>query len=104
MFPFGAALKPEDMMRLGLKSTVMLAEAQAVMAMRLWGMMGLWPVAPGEDRRMVSEKLQAIQAAQLAAIRAMLRGASPLGVAEAALRPVGRRTRANAKRLSGRLK
>lgn len=100
MFPFATALKPDEMLRLGLQSSVLLAEAQAVMAMRLFGMIGLWPLGPGEEARMVSEKLRALQESQAAALKAVMRGASPLGVAEAALKPVGRRTRANARRLA----
>ncbi len=86
---------PGQMMRLGLKSSVMMAEAQAVIAMRMFGMMGMWPVSPGENARMVSEKIAAVQEAQMAVMKAAMNGASP-----AALRPVRRRTKANAERLA----
>ena len=91
---------PGQMMRLGLKSSVMMAEAQAVIAMRMFGMMGMWPVSPGENARMVSEKIAAVQEAQMAVMKAAMNGASPAAMAEAALRPVRRRTRANAERLA----
>ncbi|MCL4065285.1 hypothetical protein M3484_01680 [Pseudomonas sp. GX19020] len=99
MFPF---LPPSaaQMMRLGLRSSVMMAEAQAVIAMRMAGMMGMWPVSPGENARMVSEKLAALQEAQIAVMKAAMKGASPATMAEAALRPVRRRTKANAERLA----
>lgn len=101
MFPFAPA-SAAQMMQLGLRSSVMLAEAQAVMAMRLFGMFGLWPVAPQENSRMVTEKIAAMHESQAAAFRAVMKGASAAGVAEAALRPVRRRTRANAGRLAKR--
>ena len=91
-----------DLLQMGWRNTVMLAEAQAVITMRLCGMMGFWPVSGGENNRMVTEKLTALQESQAAALRAMLRGGSLAQVSEAAMRPVRRRTRANAKRLSRR--
>ncbi len=99
MFPF-APPSPAQMMQLGLRSSVMMAEAQAVIAMRMFGMMGIWPVSPGENARMISEKIAAAQEAQLAVMQATMRGASPATIAEAALRPVRKRTKANAARLA----
>ncbi|WP_232831315.1 antifreeze protein [Pseudogemmobacter bohemicus] len=99
MFPF-LPPSPAQMMRLGLRSTAMMAEAQAVIAMRMAGMMGMWPVSPGENARMVSEKIAALQEAQVAVMKAVMKGASPATMAEAALRPVRRRTKANAGRLA----
>lgn len=80
----------------------MLAEAQAVIAYRVFGMMGLWAVAPGEDRRMISEKSPAWTEANVAAFRAMSLGKSPDEVYAAWLGPIGRRTRSNALRLGRR--
>ena len=102
MFPF-APPSPAQMMRLGLRSSVMMAEAQAVIAMRMFGMMGMWPVSPGENARMISEKLAAVQEAQMAVMKAAMKGASPTTMAEAALRPVRKRTKANAERLARRI-
>ncbi|NPD15970.1 antifreeze protein [Xinfangfangia sp. D13-10-4-6] len=99
MFPFMPP-SPSQMMRLGLRSSVMLAEAQAVIAMRMAGMMGIWPVSPDENARMISEKLAALQEAHVAVMTAAMKGASPTAMAEAALRPVRRRTKANAARLA----
>jgi len=39
---------------------LVIAEAQAVVAMRMMGMAGVWSVTPAEDARMMSEKVQAL--------------------------------------------
>ena len=88
------------MMRLGLQTALMMAEAQRVIAMRLIGMAGGWTVSHDENQRMVSEKSTAVIASGLAAGRAMMAGASPEGAALAALKPIRAKTRANAKRLT----
>ena len=94
------ARRPKQMMRLGLQTATMAAEAQMVIAMRLIGMAGGWKVSPGENRRMVSEKSAAMLASSVAAGRAMMAGAGPGGVTLAALKPIRAGTRANAKRLA----
>lgn len=91
---------PADLMRLVFDTTAMLAEAQAVIALRTLGMAGLLPRRDGEEQRMVSEKLAAMAESQAALLGAALGGASPVAMAEAALHPVRRRTRANVARLS----
>lgn len=91
---------PADMLRLALDTTVMLAEAQVVIVLRTLGMAGVLPRRDGEEQRMVSEKLAAMAEAQAAVFGATLGGASPVAVAEAALKPLSRRTRANVARLS----
>jgi hypothetical protein len=80
-----------------IEAGLMAAEAQAVIAMRLAGMAGLWPVAPQEGLIMLAEKVAAGQDATMAALGAGLRGASAL----AAMAPYRRRTQANARRLMG---
>lgn len=92
--------KPNQMMRLGLQTSMMMAEAQMVIAMRLMGMAGGWKVGPEENTRMVAEKSTAMVASSMAAGRAMMSGASPQAVALAALRPIRAKTRANARRLT----
>jgi hypothetical protein len=89
-----------DLMRLSVDTTRMLAEAQVVIALRLMGMAGVIPTSPGENARMVSEKVAAVQAAGVAMARAAMGGASATDVAAAGLKHVGRRTRANVRRLS----
>lgn len=61
-----------QMLQLSMQSSMMLAEANMVIAMRLWGMAGVWRVAPSENTRMVQEKTDALQAASLAAGHAIL--------------------------------
>ncbi len=93
---------PSEMMRLSLRTGFMLVEAQMVIGMRMMGMMGMWRVTPGENARMVSEKVSALQASGLAASRAALAGKSAAVVADHALKPIRRRTSANVKRLARR--
>jgi hypothetical protein len=91
-----------DMMRLSIQTGIMVAEAQMVIGMRMMGMMGLWRVPPSEHGRMSSEKVAAFGQAAMASSRAMMAGKSPSLVAEAALKPIRRKTAANVKRLARR--
>ncbi|GAB1363211.1 Antifreeze protein, type I [Rhodobacter sp.] len=93
---------PGDTLALSVRTGMMLVEAQMVIGMRMLGMMGLWRVAPTENSRMLTEKLAAGSEATIAASKAVLAGKSPVAVAEAALKPVRRRTRANTGRLAWR--
>jgi hypothetical protein len=93
-------LSPVSALSLWLRTAVMLAEAQAVIAMRLMGLAGLWRTGRAEPARMLAEKAAAAGQAAAAATRAALAGAGPAGIAGAALTPVARRTRANARRLA----
>lgn len=99
MFPYVSS-SATQMLRLTWSNAMMMAEAQAVIGMRLFGMMGLWPVSSEENSRMISEKFAAIQEGQAAAVKAALQGGDATKVMEAAMRPVRRRTKANVKRLS----
>lgn len=83
----------------GLAAARMMAEAQTVVALRVAGMAGFWTLAPGETARMVTEKQAAFAEAALAVASAAASGARPEQVFDAAIRPLGRRTSANAKRL-----
>lgn len=96
MTPFS----PLDIMRLSINTTVMLAQAQSVIAMRMMGMAGVWTVSPSENNRMVAEKMRAGMQSGLAAQRSALSGGSLTDIAEAALAPVKRATAANARRLT----
>jgi hypothetical protein len=84
---------------LGIEMMQMAAEAQAVIAMRTAGMMGLWATNPAEMDRMVAEKTAAAAASMKAVQRATMAGKSPTDVMRAGLKPIGRKTAANAKRL-----
>ncbi len=93
---------PADLMRTGVAFWTLMAETQAVVAYRMMGMAGMWAVAPSENARMVSEKAPAFADAMLAGSRAAMTGKRPDQVMEAAMRPLGRKTRSNSRRLSKR--
>ncbi|MFD1883467.1 antibiotic ABC transporter [Paracoccus pacificus] len=98
--PDFTALSPADSVRLWTELFRLGVESQMVIAMRVAGMMGLWPTSPGEESRMFIEKQDAAWAAFRAMSRAVGRGATPERMMAAALRPYSRRAHANAKRLS----
>ncbi|AUM74390.1 antibiotic ABC transporter [Paracoccus jeotgali] len=75
-------------------------ESQMVIAMRAAGMVGLLPQHRNESSRMVREKVEAAQEAGDAVMKAVTNGAPADQVMSAALTPYGRRTRANARRLT----
>jgi hypothetical protein len=93
---------PFDLWRAGMQGWMLMAEAQAVIAMRMWGMAGLWNVTPSENSRMVSEKATALPQSALAASQAAMAGKRPDEVMTAAIRPLRRKTGANARRLTKR--
>ncbi|MEI4469907.1 hypothetical protein [Frigidibacter sp. MR17.24] len=93
MSPFAPYFIGLDLWRIGV-------ESQAVIAMRTLGMMGLWATRPAEVTRMVQEKPVAAFAAWQAASLAMMRGAGLEATTRAALRPVGKRTGSNMRRLA----
>ena len=69
--------------------------------MRRSMMMAQGALSAPEATRMMLEKPSAFAASAEKAMMAAARGANPAGVAAAALRPIGARARANAKRLRG---
>ena len=81
---------------------MMMAEAQAVIAMRMMGLAGVWSVLPSENMRMVSEKGPAFAAAAQASNAALAAGLRPDEVLAAWVKPLRKHTRANAARLSRR--
>ena len=85
-----------------IELTRMMAEAQSVIGMRLMGMAGLWSVTAAEDKRMVAEKVQAMQRASTDATFTLMRGGTPDQITAAAIKPYRQKTRANAKRLGKR--
>ncbi len=87
---------------LGVRTAQMLAEAQSVIAFRLMGLAGGWPVSPSETTRMVLEKGPVFLRAYGDAATAAMKGKRPDEIAEAALIPISRKTRLNARRLSRR--
>ena len=93
---------PLDLAMLNMEVGMMMAEAQAVIAMRVMGWNGLWSVTKSENGRMVSEKAEALTRATIDATTAAMTGQRPDQVLSAAVKPLRQATRANAKRLSKR--
>jgi hypothetical protein len=91
---------PYDYWRMALQASQIMTESQTVIALRLSGLAGLWPMAEAEAQRMVDEKLDAAAQAGHAALRVGMTGGNLTDVAMAAMRPVARRTKANVKRLT----
>ena len=93
---------PLDLWQLNMEVGLMLAEAQAVIAMRLMGMNGLWSVTNSENGLMVSEKAEALTRSAFDAGQAMMTGKRPDEILSAAVKPLRAKTQANAKRLGRR--
>ena len=89
-----------DMWSLWAQMTRIGVESQLVISMRTAAMMGLLPQAKTENARMITEKQDAATQSVRQALRAAGNGAGAEKILSAALRPYGRRTSANAKRLS----
>lgn len=90
---------PLDFWRPAIEAGQMLAEAQLVIGLRLAGLAGGWSLPAGEVPRMIGEKLEASTASARAVINSGLAGDSLPEMAMAGLKPLRRRTRANARRL-----
>ncbi len=84
----------------GVQLAMLAAETQTVVGLRLLGMSGMWAVAPTENARMIAEKGPAFAASATAAMRAAARGESADGIMSAAIRPLRRKTKSNARRLT----
>lgn len=91
---------PAAQMRLMSQFARMAIEANMVIGLRMAGMMGLMAQAPGEPFRMVAEKQAALSESMMAMASAGMRGHSTERLLAAGLRPYGRRTRANSRRLT----
>ncbi|MDB6177508.1 antibiotic ABC transporter [Paracoccus sp. Z330] len=89
--------------RLWAQMTRIAVDSQMVIGLRMAGMMGLTAQAPGEPFRMVAEKQAAASESIFAMAQAASRGASADRVMSAALRPYGKRTRANSRRLTRKM-
>jgi len=81
-----------DLTRIGI-------ESQMVIGLRTAGMIGLIDCPKGETTRMFVEKQHAAMASIRGATRAAMRGHDAGRIIDAALRPYGHRTYANARRL-----
>ncbi len=98
---FGRA-SPIEFWSLGYQMAMTMAEAQAVMAMRIFGLAGAWSLPPSEAIRMIAEKPPAFMRAASAAGMAAANGKRPDQILSAALKPVRQKTRANSRRLAKR--
>ena len=96
MFKFN----PLTYWKLAAEAGQIMAESQAVIGLRMAGMAGLWPMGQAENSRMIHEKLAAATQSQQAALRSAMSGGSLPEIARAAMKPVGRRTKANVRRLA----
>ncbi len=89
-----------DFIHPAMAASKIMAEAQVVIGLRVAGMAGMWPMGQAENDRMLAEKLQAGADAATAVMRSAIAGGSLPDMALAAMRPVGRKTKANLRRLS----
>lgn len=87
---------------LGFQAARIGLEAQAVIALRLAGMAGLWNTPKGENSRMVQEKAEAAIEAGQAVTLAALAGKGPAQVLQAGMDEIGKHTAGNMKRLARR--
>ncbi|MCZ0962601.1 antibiotic ABC transporter [Paracoccus benzoatiresistens] len=92
-------MMPRNPVRLWTQFARMAIEAQMVIGLRTAGMMGIMAQAPGEPFVMVAEKQAAATESLFAMAQAAAKGHSAERVMTAALRPYGKRTRANSRRL-----
>lgn len=91
---------PDSCWRVVPQASRIVAESCIVIALRLSGMARLWRMVCAANQRMICETLIAATQATHAAMRAGAAGGSLSDIAMAAMRPVGRHTKANAKRLT----
>lgn len=100
MKPMMPMMMPAAQVRLASQFARMAIEAQMVIGLRVAGMMGLMTQSPNEPFTMVAEKQAAMSESMFAMMRAGMTGQSTERLLSAGLRPYGRRTRANSRRLS----
>lgn len=85
--------------RLGWDAWMLGAEAATVMSLRTMKLAAGGPAGEHEARRMVSEKVEAVQALQIMALTGAL-GVTAPGVIDKTLKHYRRKVRANRRRLS----
>ncbi len=92
-------MTPFTLMSLWANAAALLTESHTVISLRLMAISGLIPQSPGENERMVAEKLPALTKSHAAAGQALMAGQRFDQVMEAALAPLSSKVRANRKRL-----
>lgn len=95
-------MDPLSLMRIGFEAARIGVEAQAVISMRVAGLMGLWDVPALETFQMFHEKPVAVAAAAEAAVFALMSGHRADQAISASMTQIGHHTSANLARLSQR--
>lgn len=96
---------PLSYLKTGFDLWQLTVNAQAVIAMRMLGGMGLWYASPDENWMMIAEKQRAAAKSLSKATNAALSGKAPSAIFNAALLPYSSRARANVRRLqSGKMR
>tara|TARA_R110000787_G_scaffold63708_2_gene144412 strand:+ start:935 stop:1219 length:285 start_codon:yes stop_codon:yes gene_type:complete len=92
-------MNPFAMLNLQTQMTELMLDTQTVMTLRLMGMGGAIPARRGENNRMVAEKAPAMADAYAAGAKAAMAGNTPDQIMSAVMAPLGKKVRANRKRL-----
>ena len=93
-------MTPEQMMKLNASVSTLMMDSQAVMSLRMMGMMGAIPTDNDEATKMVSEKAPAFAEAMTALTQAALSGYRPDQIIAAGMEPLQREVSSNRDRLT----
>lgn len=93
-------MTPEQILKLNRSFISLMLDTQAVMSLRIMGMVGAIPAQSNENTRMVSEKGPAFAEAMSALTRAAFKGSRPDQIMSAGIAPLAREVSQNRKRLS----
>lgn len=92
-------LTPGPVIDLVLRSSQLAIESHIVIALRLFGMVGLWPVHGDEASRMITEKVPAWIKAAGHAHHSLLSGGRPDEILLATIEPLRHTAQSNRERL-----
>ncbi|WP_407495279.1 antifreeze protein [Pseudooceanicola sp. MF1-13] len=90
----------KDIMRSAMAMWRLGMDAQVVVAYRMAGMMGALALPPGEEHRMVAEKMTAFRDAAIDGSWALASGKSLQAATQVALKPIEKQVAANKRRLT----
>lgn len=93
-------MTPEQMMKLNTSFTSLMMDTQAVMSLRILGMVGIIPSDTNENTRMIDEKAPAFTQAMTALTNAALSGYRPDQIMAAGIEPLQREVSQNRARLT----
>lgn len=99
MNPWMPYLDPSAQARVLAKMATITVHSQAIIGIRMAGMMGLMVQAPGEQARMITEKQDAVTESWVAMANAAFTGQGVESIINAGLTPYAERTAANHARL-----